>query len=554
VVAGNSVTNLKGGRALGKQSWLIWNRGVWRGILYTLFHNPSPAEPAVHRVLALAVSIPMFAAFAAAAVAPETRMLGVSQAGAEFGKGRGGFNKAYTYPGATQLDYCQKKGLRVIRLPFKWERMQHQLMAPLDPAELARMDGVVKLARERDLKLILDMHNYARYDGKLIGTAGVPNTAYADVWRKLAGHYRGEQAIFAYGIMNEPHGTKGLWPAAAQACVDAIRAVDADHTILACGGGWSGAHSWPQINGTFLLKDPAGRLVYEAHQYFDRNNSGSYRKSYDEEGAYPTVGADRLQPFITWLKKHNVQGFIGEFGVPDNDPRWLVVLDHTLAEMKKHQLGGTYWAAGPWWGKYPLCLEPRDGQDRPQMAVIEQYLGVGTGEKPWVEAAKGAEAAARKAREADAKLGKRLHDFGARKESYHYSNKGSEFTSEAAEDNGRKVRKISYKHIGEPAWIGLGVYFGALNCKDRAAFSLDLRAATPCRLEIKAYTPTGERYSATFAIGTEWQTLVIPFVKLMADGKGYAAAKPIQKIEFQPSTSRAGSALYLGTLRLSPMP
>ena len=528
--------------------------GISRGTLYGLSRNPSLSEPAVHRTLVLAISIPMFCTFAAAPVAPEAKMIGVSQAGAEFGKGRGAFNKAYTYPGAKQLDYCQKKELRVIRLPFKWERMQHQLMAPLDPAEVARMDGVVKLARDRDLKLILDMHNYARYDGKLIGTTEVPNAAYADVWQKLASHYRDEEAIFAYGIMNEPHGTKGLWPAAAQTCVDAIRKVDTDHTIMVCGDGWSGAHSWPRINGTFLLKDPADRLVYEAHQYFDRNNSGSYRKSYDEEGAYPTVGVDRLQPFIKWLKKHNVQGFIGEFGVPNNDPRWLVVLDHTLAEMQKHQLGGTYWAAGPWWGKYPLSLEPRDGKDRPQMAVIDQYLGVRTGQKPWIEAAKLAELAAQRAREADAKLGKRIHDFGQKKESYHYSNKGSEFASEAAEDGDRKVRKISYKHIGEPAWVGLGLYFGALNCKDRDAFSLDVRAAKPSKLEIKAYTPSGERFSATFGIGTEWRTLPIPFAKLKVGDQSYAGAKPIQKIEFQPSTSREGGILYLGAFRLSAKP
>ena len=35
--------------------------------------------------------------------------------------------------------------------------------------------------------------------------------------------------------------------------------------------------------------------------------------------------------------------------------------------------GGTYWAAGPWWGNYMYSAEPVDGQDTPQMKTIEQY-------------------------------------------------------------------------------------------------------------------------------------------------------------------------------------
>jgi endoglucanase len=509
----------------------------------------------VYRALAFAIVLPVVAALAQETVVPEAKMIGVNLAVGEFGKAPGVFGKDYAYPGAKQFDYCRRKGLRVIRLPFKWERVQDDLMGPLDPFDMGKIDEVVKLARERGLKLILDMHNYARHSGKLIGTEEVPNAAFADVWQKIAARYQDESGIFAYGIMNEPHGTKGLWPAAAQACVDAIRAVDTTHTILVCGDGWSGAHSWPGINGKFLLSDPAGKLVYEAHQYFDHNNSGSYKRSYDDEGAYPTVGVERLQPFIKWLKEHNARGFIGEFGVPDNDPRWLVVLDNTLAEMKKQGLGGTYWAAGPWWGKYPLSVEPRDGQDRPQMAVLEQYTGIpATRDKPWIEAAKAAETAAQEAREADAKLGKRVYDFGEKRESYHYSNEGSEFASEAAEVDGRKVRRIIYKHKGEPAWIGLGLYFGSLNCKGRAAFTLELRADKACQLEVKAYTPSGKRYTASFPVGTEWQTLTIPFADLKSGDESYTADEPIQKIEFQPSTSRTGGTLYLAAFRLPPTP
>ena len=46
-----------------------------------------------------------------------------------------------------------------------------------------------------------------------------------------------------------------------------------------------------------------------------------------------------------------------------------------LAAMKAEQIGGTYWAAGGWWGKYPLSVEPRDDRDRPQMEVLSFYAG-----------------------------------------------------------------------------------------------------------------------------------------------------------------------------------
>jgi len=39
-------------------------------------------------------------------------------------------------------------------------------------------------------------------------------------------------------------------------------------------------------------------------------------------------------------------GFIGEYGVPDSDPRWLTVLDTFLAYLDANGVGGTYWAGG----------------------------------------------------------------------------------------------------------------------------------------------------------------------------------------------------------------
>jgi endoglucanase len=50
---------------------------------------------------------------------------------------------------------------------------------------------------------------------------------------------------------------------------------------------------------------------------------------------------------------------IGEYGVPD-DPGWYRVLDAFLAATRASDLNTCWWAAGEWWGGYPLSIQPRD--------------------------------------------------------------------------------------------------------------------------------------------------------------------------------------------------
>jgi endoglucanase len=71
-----------------------------------------------------------------------------------------------------------------------------------------------------------------------------------------------------------------------------------------------------------------------------------------------------------------VEGFLGEYGVPDTDSRWLPILDDLLTALDDAGFHGTYWAAGEWWGGYPLSVQPRGdfNADRPQMAVLERHL------------------------------------------------------------------------------------------------------------------------------------------------------------------------------------
>lgn len=473
-------------------------------------------------------------------------MLGVNLCGAEFGKSPGKFGTDYTYPDAESFDYFKAKGLTVVRLPFKWERIQRSLMGPLDEAELKRLDAVVAIARERGMKLMMDLHNYGKFGDAALGTAALPDAAFADVWRKLAEHYMNEPVVFAYGIMNEPVGAKDHWPVSAQAAVDAIRSVDTNHTISVCGGGFSGAHSWKKASNGFPLRDAASNLIYEAHQYFDRDNSGTYKQSFDDSGASPTTGVQRLRPFVTWLKENNARGFVGEFGVPCDDARWLEVLDNFIAEMKANGIGGTYWAAGKRWGKYTLSAEPRNGRDRPQMEVLAAYAGDRTKPKDAKVSYAGADAKMKASGQ------RQVFNFRAHDEAYHFANKDTEYASEVVEDAGLDARKISYRHKGNPAYIGLGLFYGALKCEKFSSFVLVVRSEKPMKLGVKAYTPEKATFSASFEVGTEWRELVIPFDQLKGDSGGFDAKRVLQKIEFQPSSDTSGNSLYLGEFKLAP--
>jgi endoglucanase len=291
------------------------------------------------------------------------------------------FGKDYIYPPLSELDYYANKGFAVVRLPYRWERLQPLLFGNLDSAELDRIKRVVAAAQERNMRVILSPHNFGRYflngEETLIGTAGVPIEAFADFSHKVAAAFAGNNAVYALSLMNEPHDSQGLWKQTAQAGLDAIRAADHERLVLAPGDEWSGAWSWQRYNDDFLLNDADDHIIYEAHQYFDLDHSGTYKVGYTLNGVSPDRGVEWVRPFAQWLELHQVRGIISEFGVPGDDPRWLELTRQLLAYLAKQNIPWIYWAGGPWWGNYPLSAEPKkNGEDAPIMSVLTKDYGM----------------------------------------------------------------------------------------------------------------------------------------------------------------------------------
>jgi endoglucanase len=309
-------------------------------------------------------------------------LLGVNLAGAEFGSNVPGvFGTDYTYPTHAEIDYYAAKGMGVVRLPFLWERVQRSEFAALDAIELGRLDDVVNYATGKGLKIEIEPHNYGYGFGALIGSAQTPNSAFADLWGKLAGHFQSNSGVI-FGLMNEPHDqSASAWLGSANAAIAAIRAAGASQEILVPGSYWDGAWTWVSSDNDTVIgagvQDPAHNFAFEVHQYLDADGSGTHFGAVSA-----TIGVERLTAITQWAEATGNHLFLGEVGVT-TDQTSLTAFDGMLTYMQQHTgawQGVTYWAGGPWWGNYMFSIEPQNGVDKPQMGILVQHLSAPSGD------------------------------------------------------------------------------------------------------------------------------------------------------------------------------
>jgi endoglucanase len=324
---------------------------------------------------------------------------GTNLAGAEFGQTSlpGTYNTHYTYPTNAEVDYFVGKGMNTFRLPFRWERLQQSQNAALNTAELNRLNAFVTYATNKGAHVVLDPHNFARYyppggnqesATNIIGSAAVPNAAFADFWSKVANTYKTNPRVI-FNLMNEPNNMPTeQWVSAANSAISAIRSTGATNLVLVPGNGYTGAWTWsanwygtPNAQAMLGITDPGNNFAFDVHQYMDNDGSGTSSTIANND---PTIGAQRLSGFTQWLHANNRRGFLGEFAVAASTvgPGASQIGDETLQNMLNHiaanddvWLGWTWWAGGPWWGNYMFLLDPSaGGVDKPQMAVLQPYF------------------------------------------------------------------------------------------------------------------------------------------------------------------------------------
>lgn len=104
--------------------------------------------------------------------------------------------------------YTNTDKLNTFRLPVGWQYLVPSPGATLDSANFAKYDELMQACLATGAHCIIDIHNYARWNGKIIGSYGGPsNDDFANLWSQLATKYKSDEKV-VMGLVNEPHNSK----------------------------------------------------------------------------------------------------------------------------------------------------------------------------------------------------------------------------------------------------------------------------------------------------------------------------------------------------------
>lgn len=94
----------------------------------------------------------------------------------------------------------------IFRLPVAWQYLVNNVLGgPLDAGNAAEYDKLVQACLITGAHCIIDIHNYARWNGNIIGQPGGPKAEdFTGLWGQLATKYKAEEKV-VMGLMNEPH-------------------------------------------------------------------------------------------------------------------------------------------------------------------------------------------------------------------------------------------------------------------------------------------------------------------------------------------------------------
>jgi endoglucanase len=326
--------------------------------------------------------LPLISVSSAKAASGGMQLEGVNISGAEWAPSQipGTYMVHYIFPTNAEIDYFSSKGMKVIRVPILWERMQPQANGAFDSNYLGLLDSVINYSTSRGLRTIIDLHNYGAYRNITVGVSGgQPNSMFANFWSQMATRYKGNPKVI-FGLMNEPIGssmTATTWLASSQAAINAIRQTGSTNLILVSSTYWGHPVNFVELNASVMInvQDPANNFSYDVHQYLDYDGSGTHTDVLSPSDAVAT-----LSSFTAWLKANNRTAFLSEIGVPAT-----TAAQDSLGAMLKYMHsnaaqwdGYTYWSAGPWWQNYVFGVEPVNGQDTVQMKTLIANLGGST--------------------------------------------------------------------------------------------------------------------------------------------------------------------------------
>jgi endoglucanase len=162
----------------------------------------------------------------------------------------------------TRKDFTNIKslGCDVIRLPINLHNMTDgEPDYILEPIFLNFLDSAVSWAEDLQIHLLLDNHTF----DPSVNTNPNIEPVLIKVWTQMAEHYKERSDYIYYEVLNEPHGISDqIWNTIQQNVIDAIRDVDATHTIIIGPAGWN---SYNNLDDMPDYTDD--KLIYTFHFY-----------------------------------------------------------------------------------------------------------------------------------------------------------------------------------------------------------------------------------------------------------------------------------------------
>jgi endoglucanase len=215
----------------------------------------------------------------------------------------------------------KKAGFTGVRIPIRWDA-RASLKAPyeIQPKFFDRIDYVVKLAKEENLAVIIDMHHF-------VGMTMDPDAElprFLGVWKQVAEHYKKAPANVMFEVLNEPHDTLNpeKWQKAFNAVLPVIRKSNPSRTIIVGGSEWNSA------NGLLKLELPSAdqNLIATFHFYepmavthqgaeWVSGSTAWLGTTWTGEGNERNVIDSTFDRVAFWAKENKRPILMGEFGV-----------------------------------------------------------------------------------------------------------------------------------------------------------------------------------------------------------------------------------------------
>ena len=300
-------------------------------------------------------------------------------------------NGLWEHPVDFYLDLIKESGVNTLRIPYssEWIKYNYDLypydgFVSADPncqhkKSIEILDYLFKLAEERDIKIMLDLHRlHKEYISELWYSPTdnmFTSETYFETWFAILDRYHKHKNLIAIDLLNEPHGiaTWGNsnpgtdWNHFVESAIPKFEERYPNNTwlYLVEGIGWGKDLSQVQYFPINIPDSVKGRLVYSAHSYgksvvsnIDIYNVYQLYQDWDNSFGY--------------LAHMGISYIIGEYGgITDLDAPWMTTFANYL--IKNNMRNTFFWSLGPNSGDvHGLLLDDWTTVDQFKLSIIHK--------------------------------------------------------------------------------------------------------------------------------------------------------------------------------------